>query len=60
MFFKEDGQTASKYVMVYNDSLIGVGATKGRRMCLAKEAEGRVIFFTCNARKRGFSIALSY
>ncbi|KAJ8629234.1 hypothetical protein MRB53_022557 [Persea americana] len=36
------------------------GATKGRRMCLAKEAEGRVIFFTCNARKRGFSIALSY
>ncbi|XXG71827.1 hypothetical protein AAC387_Pa07g1063 [Persea americana] len=32
------------------------GATKGCRMCLAKEAEGRVIF-TCNVRKRGFSIA---
>ncbi|XXG71819.1 hypothetical protein AAC387_Pa07g1058 [Persea americana] len=33
------------------------GATKGRRICLPIEAEQRAIFFACNARKRGFSIA---
>ena len=44
--------------MIYNVSLIGPGATEGRMMCLPKEAERMAIFFVCNVRKRGFSIAL--
>ena len=44
--------------MIYNVSLIGAGPTEGRMMCLPKEAERRAIFFVCNVRKRGYSVAL--